>query len=256
VLRAITVRLHFTTAYWIFLISNLGRYLPGKLWQIGAAALFGQRLGFSGKDMAASMVVYQLYLIPAGAILVLAGGGLPPPYDTGILQWTAWILVAALAFAAVWPHVILKILRPLARLAGIEPDRWRIELVRRLAVAVQCLFAWICLSIAFGLFVMAVTPTSADFLVPLARAFIASYLIGYLALLAPGGLGVREGAIAFLLTPMVGPGPAAGLALLSRLWITVTELIALVPAIRWGRRDGAMRGASDGTTGGLPGTDD
>ena len=107
------------------------------------------------------------------------------------------------------------------------------------------MFAWICLSFAFGLFVMAVTPTSADHLVALARAFIASYLIGYLALVAPGGLGVREGAITFLLTPMVGPGPAAGLALLSRLWITATELMALIPAIWWGRRDRAILGPVD-----------
>jgi uncharacterized membrane protein YbhN (UPF0104 family) len=237
ILRAIQVRLRLTTAYWIFLISNLGRYLPGKLWQIGAAALFARKLGLSGRDVAASMVVYQLYLIPAGALLVLAGGGFPAPFDTPAVHWTAWIGVALLACVALWPHVVLQAARPLARWAKIEPERWRIELSRRAAVAVQCALGWILLSLAFGLFAMAVTPTAPGRLVTLAQAFIASYLIGYLALIVPGGIGVREGVITILLAPILGPGPAAGLALLSRLWVTVTELIALVPALVLARRE-------------------
>lgn len=175
VLRAIDVRLRLTTAYWIFLISNLGRYLPGKFWQIGAAALFGRRLGFSGRDVAGSMIVYQLYLIPVGALLVLSGGSLPSPFDTTAFRWMAWLMVAALAFAAVWPHVVLTIVRPLARLAGVEPARWRLALGRRVAVAAQCAFAWGCLASGFGLFVLAVTPAPPDRIDDLARVFIASY---------------------------------------------------------------------------------
>jgi hypothetical protein len=184
------------------------------------------------------MVVYQLYLIPAGGLLVLAGGGFPAPYDGAAFRITAWLAITLLAFAALWPHVVLRWLGPLARLAKIEPERWRLALHRRAAIAAQCILGWMLLALAFGLFVMGVTSTSTGRLVPLSQAFIASYLIGYLALVAPGGLGVREGVITLLLTPMVGAGPAAGLALLSRLWITVTEIVALVPALVLARKDG------------------
>jgi hypothetical protein len=237
VLRAIDVRPSYHTAYWIFYISNLGRYLPGKVWQIGAAAVFGRQLGFSGHDMASSMIVHLLYFLPVGSVLALSWGTLPAPYDQLSLQLLAWSLSLAALFAAIWPHLLLRALPPLARFLKVDPERWRLELSRRAGIIVQCGFAWLCLSFGFALFVMSVMPLEAGNSLDLARAYIASHLIGYLVLFAPGGLGVREGTITVLLAPMLGAGPAAGIALLSRLWVTVTELIAVAPAVLWARRD-------------------
>jgi uncharacterized membrane protein YbhN (UPF0104 family) len=104
------------------------------------------------------------------------------------------------------------------------------------AIAVQTCFAWVCLSGGFALFVMSVTPLGPEHAIDLARIYIISHVIGYIALVAPGGIGVREGAITVLMRPLIGAGPAAGLALLARLWATVTELIAVVPALIWARQ--------------------
>jgi len=237
VLRAIRVRLHYRTAYWIFFISNLGRYLPGKVWQIGAAAVFGKRLGFSGRDMVASMIVYQLYIFPLGAMLALSWGHLPAPYDRPAFQWTAWLVALVAGAAAVWPHIALRVVGPLARKLEVDPERWKLELIRRLAIAVQSAFVWLCTGIGFALFVMAVTPIGIDRMVELGRAYVAAYVIGYVALIAPGGLGVREAAITILLQPVLGSGPAAGLALLSRVWVTLSELMAVAPALWWAKRE-------------------
>jgi uncharacterized membrane protein YbhN (UPF0104 family) len=237
VLRAIDVRPSYHTAYWIFYISNLGRYLPGKVWQIGAAAMFGKRLGFSGHDMASSMIMHLLYFLPVGSVLALSWGTIPAPYDQPALQALAWGLSLAALAAAIWPHLLLKAVPPLARFLKVDPDRWKLALSRRAAIVAQSCFAWLCLSVGFALFVLSVMPLGVESGPDLARAYIASHLIGYLVLFAPGGLGVREGAITVLLSPMLGAAPAAGIALLSRLWVTVTELIAIIPAIIWARRD-------------------
>jgi uncharacterized membrane protein YbhN (UPF0104 family) len=236
VLRAIDVRLPFRTAYWLFYISNLGRYLPGKFWQIGAAALLGRRLGLSGVDMAASMIVHLLYFLPVGTALALLLGGFPPPYDSDAIRITAWTLAGLCAAAAVWPHILLRAAGPLTRKLDIDPERWRLALSRRLSIAVQTCFAWVCLAGGFALFVMSVTPLGPEHVLDLARIYIIAHVIGYIALVAPGGIGVREGAITVLMRPLIGAGPAAGLALLSRLWVTVTELIAVTPALIWARQ--------------------
>lgn len=237
VLRAIQVPLRLRTAYWVFLVSNLGRYLPGKFWQIAGAAMLGRRIGLSGTDVAASMIVYQFYLIPTGALLVLLGGSLPEPFDTRTFGVLAWAFVGLCAAAALWPHRILRAGGGLVRRAGVEPERWRLALRRRVAISVQCAFAWACLGTGFGFFVLSVTPVALAQVPFLARTFVAAYLIGYLALISPGGLGVREGSLAVLLKRSFGAGPASGIALLSRIWITVSELIALVPALVWARQD-------------------
>ena len=55
------------------------------------------------------------------------------------------------------------------------------------------------------------------------------------------GIGVREAALAWFLSPIIGPAPAALLAVTSRLWISVGEAVLVAGgllALR--KRDGGM----------------
>ena len=72
-------------------------------------------------------------------------------------------------------------------------------------------------------------------------AFAASYLIGYLALIVPGGVGVREGFLILLLQGSIGLGPAAALAVASRVALTINELGAAVPFLLIRRSGKAVR---------------
>jgi len=66
--------------------------------------------------------------------------------------------------------------------------------------------------------------------------FTASYLAGFLALLAPGGLGVREGLFILMLQQPIGIAPATALAIASRLLLTLTEFGAAAPFLLFSRR--------------------
>src|SRR5215204_5514650 len=55
-------------------------------------------------------------------------------------------------------------------------------------------------------------------------AYAAAYAAGFLALLTPAGLGVREGVLVVALAPVLPAGPALVVALLSRLWMMLVEL--------------------------------
>src|SRR6185436_18682189 len=59
--------------------------------------------------------------------------------------------------------------------------------------------------------------------------FTCSYLVGFLALFAPGGLGPRESVFLLLLAGDIGLKPALGLALASRLLLTGTEVLPTIP---------------------------
>jgi uncharacterized membrane protein YbhN (UPF0104 family) len=60
-------------------------------------------------------------------------------------------------------------------------------------------------------------------------AFTASYLAGLLALVAPGGIGVRESVMILLLQGPIGLAAATVLALASRVLLTLAELGAAAP---------------------------
>ncbi len=60
-------------------------------------------------------------------------------------------------------------------------------------------------------------------------AFTASYLAGLIALVAPAGIGVREGVFMLMLQATLGAPAAAALAIASRVLLTITEVGGAVP---------------------------
>jgi uncharacterized membrane protein YbhN (UPF0104 family) len=90
------------------------------------------------------------------------------------------------------------------------------------------MMTWIVYGASFWCMLRGVGITPGGFWETIA-AFSGAYLLGFLALFAPGGLGVREGALAVLLAPQIGPGLAGVIAVGSRLWMTLLELTQLIP---------------------------
>jgi hypothetical protein len=107
------------------------------------------------------------------------------------------------------------------------------ELARAFAWAAGYAASWLLLGTAFVLFVSAFVHVPGDALVKTAGTVAAAYLVGYLFLLTPAGLGIREGAMFVLLGQFLAPTEALVVAVLSRVWFTAAELlpIALLPLL-------------------------
>jgi uncharacterized membrane protein YbhN (UPF0104 family) len=73
-------------------------------------------------------------------------------------------------------------------------------------------------------------------LIQATAVFAAGYIVGLLALFAPGGVGVRELVYVALLAPVVGSGGALALSIAARLLLTATEAIAAVVVMFVDRR--------------------
>ena len=65
----------------------------------------------------------------------------------------------------------------------------------------------------------------------LSGIYALSHVVSLVALIAPGGLGVREGALGVQLGLLVPPGVAEALAIGARVWFTLIELIIYVSVI-------------------------
>src|SRR3954464_2554151 len=99
------------------------------------------------------------------------------------------------------------------------------------AAFVANLFAWAAYGLALVLLSKGLLP---DLHLSLPRAigvFTCSYLVGFIAVFAPGGLGPRESVFLLLLAGDIGLKPAAALALASRLLLTATEVLPAVPLL-------------------------
>lgn len=217
----------FVDASHVWFVSNLGKYVPGKIWQITAMTAMMTRLGARVVDAGSAAAVITVVNVLAGFAIVLGAGSgllrtLGPNYERATILATL-ILVVALV-AAPWTvrlvsHVASRALgRPLTL---VVPSRatW-ISLV-------GCAVSWAAYGLAFQIFVRALIGHANGPWSAYLAAYTLSYLVGYLALFAPGGIGAREVVLASALQALhLATGPeAAVITIASRLWLTVLEIV-------------------------------
>lgn len=207
----------------IWFLSNLARYVPGKIWQFVGAAELARIAGLSRAVILTSMVVHMGFSLLSAAVvagLVLMPTGLPdgvPAMALGAL--------AALSILLVHPALLNRALGILARALKRDVLRWRGRWRDGLLLLALSIGSWILYGAAFALFVHAVVGAGLDRVLPLAGVNALSFVAGYLVFLAPAGLGAREGVMAMLLRPFAPVGIAAVVAVLSRLWTVAAELL-------------------------------
>lgn len=217
-------RLRWGDAARIWFISNLGRYVPGKIWQIGAMGMMAQERGVSPVTGAGSAVVVNLVSVIAGVGVVVATGGRVLARYAGETAALAAVLIVALLILPVGATLMMRLYR---RLTGRDLNIGTLP-PRALVVAlVGTSVAWLLYGVAFRWFAIGVGAASTAGLASYTAAYTFSYLLGYLVLLAPGGIGVREGALVASMTQLglATGGEATLVAVTSRLWLTALEVV-------------------------------
>ena len=221
--------------------ANVARYLPGRLWQLAGLAVLAGRVGVSGAVAGIAGVLGQAFSLAAVTIIAApvflgsrAGDGHAWAAAVGVL-----ILFVALASV---PPLVDAGLRFALRVARIPTDGpSSVARMFGLRWLGWYLLNWIAYGLAFVLLVRGLG-FSVGWL-ELISSFSAAYLLGYIAIFAPAGLGVREGFLVVFLEPELA-GAAVGVAVLTRVWMTAVELLPAAGFAIWevARTGGRLRG--------------
>jgi uncharacterized membrane protein YbhN (UPF0104 family) len=223
----------------IFFLANLGRYVPGKVWQLAGLAYLAGKRGVSIPVASSAAVLGQLFSLGAAGVLaalalaVSAGTRLPSE-----LLPIALGLAVLIALFTLVPGALRLTLRVAFRVGRSREDAPRLDPWFGARWLTLYLPAWLGYGVAFGLLWSAFEPLPPVSWLAAVGGFCGAYFLGYAAVFAPAGVGVREGAMAVLLAPWLGAAPATVLALVARVWMTVAELLPLagvgwVAAARW-----------------------
>ncbi|HEX4470189.1 MAG TPA: lysylphosphatidylglycerol synthase domain-containing protein [Gemmatimonadaceae bacterium] len=228
VLRIWGARLDFVNAARIWTISNLGRYVPGKLWQIGAMAMMAEREQVSPIAATGSSILNVVVNLVAGFVVVAVLGWplLDLPAIRGGRTLAIVFIVAGTAVLAALPRALPVLVQTLGRLTARD---FKIGAFPAMAIVVSIignLIAWITYGAAFATFSRGIVGSSNGPLTAYIAVYALSYLVGYLVLFLPSGIGARELAMVVLLPAahLADPAQAAVLAVTSRLWLTILEI--------------------------------
>lgn len=188
-----------------FFVGQLGKYIPGSVWSIGAQAqMAGRRSVPARATVAAGLLFLGYHVATAAALgsLVLLLGGLDSPWPRWV--WLVALLVSTLGLV---PLVVGQVAQRIAR--------------RHVVIgAVDTALALLLMGVAWSAYSLALVLLSPGLpwsdVAALGGAFAVAYAAGVVVVLAPAGLGAREGVFVLLLAPVTGVAEATALALLAR----------------------------------------
>ncbi len=207
----------------IWFVSNLGRYVPGKVWQIGAMGVMAQRAGVQPVAATGSSVVINVVLLLAGVGVVAVTGARLLGKPALVMGAAVVVGIAVLLTPRLLPFMLRMAERAVGRKFESPPlPRRPIWIAGAASIA-----AWTLYGVAFYVFSRGVAPGATGPVSSYVAAFTASYLIGYVTLFVPGGLVVRESALAASLVQLGLATSATSvlIAVASRLWLTVIEVL-------------------------------
>jgi uncharacterized membrane protein YbhN (UPF0104 family) len=221
-----------------YFMGHLGKYVPGKAWALLMRTTLASGPGVRPAVAAMTAVYETLTTMTAGAILaavLLVGQSLlhwreGQTADTTVSIGAALGLLA-LAGIPILPGVFNRLVRRGAA-PFLKADSQPLPTVRNrtllfgLALTV---WGWVMLGISLWCVLQAIWPEApgwdAGLLGSCVSAVAVAYVAGFVALMTPGGLGVRELILQQFLAPLMGDLPSLVAVLLLRLLWTVAEVI-------------------------------
>jgi uncharacterized membrane protein YbhN (UPF0104 family) len=233
--RGLGSKLDYTEGIRIWMVTNLGRYVPGKVWQLSGLAIYMRQLRQAGGIALVAALTFQVLTLATGAGVGLAvvGGWLA--------RGELWISLAAVALSgmglavALHPDVIRRLgVWLTVRMGESSPPETVLSRGVLLRGSTILILSWVVYGLGLWCLWRGVGSVGGPDPVLWTGIFAAAYVIGYLALFAPGGIIVREGVLVALLVEVAAvSGPtAAGIAIMARLLAVASELAAV--GVAWG----------------------
>ena len=214
----------YPKAFKLNFASNLGKYVPGGFWPALGRVALAPSMSLSRAHAAVSLVL-EAGLSTAGGLIVFAlslafGGTLPK----GTEPWQ-WVVLAVVLVVCLHPAIFRRALGAAFRVARVKQEAPSLSYPVTLGLVALYAVSWLVAGAAFLAFSHAIVADATGNVLQYAGAYAAASVAGLVVLFAPGGIGVREGVLAVLITPLVGPGNAVIVGFAARVWSTLLELV-------------------------------
>lgn len=227
ILEGFSYKISFRESCYLWAISEVKRYIPGKIWLVLGRAVMFNKHGVEKKDIGKGLLIeVELFLLGSFIISLLAIPFFFP--QTAIV----YLFLSGLAVASIIAAFCFN--RPVMHRIPIKLQRFshiifppfgpgenvKLILISSVGLIFFGLGNYFVISAAFLL--------DPQLIFQLIGFFVLAFLAGFLSVITPSGLGVREGAMLYGLLQVTTAGLAAFGALFSRLMLIVSELLFIL----------------------------
>jgi hypothetical protein len=229
------------TAVRIWLTTQTCRWLPGGVWHYGSRTVQSIAHGVSSTITVASMALELLLTVVACGLVTLAGvvvyGSRQLQMERLLSERSLWIVMAGTLAIGLMAAAAYGSLRWCPQKYDALKERFSaLWVVRpRIPLTLACLGVYVILSVVNGItfyaVIRSVSPTSEVPVLAAVAANALAWLVGLFAVMAPGGLVVREATLALQLGLWMPMGEALFVAVVWRFVQLVVELICVTAAL-------------------------
>jgi len=223
-----------------YLATQLGKYLPGKVFYVAGHVGLGKWLRIPVARIAIGFTAHHIQIVSMGLLVaspVLGFAmGRPAVVATSVCAVAGVVVLAA----GLWvrPFNALQRRRGKTELATFRP-------IYAIRAMVSAAIGWICYAIVTALLVSSMLPEASTAEIARAgAASVAAWLLGFLSFVAPAGMGVREGAFVVLTKGVITEPTAMAIALTTRLIYVGLQLPVGAVALAWSSRHRPGGGAA------------
>jgi len=210
-------------------ISIFGKYIPGKVWVIiGRAEYIAKELGYSRRTLSNLSLTTQLLSLWVGLLFGIVGLISVNKFDIyGLLAFALFVILSLFIYTPVFHNLVKKILFIITRKDFELP---RLSIIKIIKVLPWFIGIWGAWTLSFYFLSSALMIETASY--KIAWGFSIAASLGVLAIIAPGGLGVREGVLtAYLVFAGIEITEATTIAITSRLWFLSGEFFIFFVAV-------------------------
>lgn len=209
--------------------GNLGKYLPGRVWQFMGRIYLFNRIGYGKSRLLFLSFLEQYYIMLSSAFLFTLAliftdtSKFQIQFPVNIKMILTFAVLILLFF--IHPLGLSIINRILVKITKKVYLEFKISLTKSIQVFLIYFAYWI----IQGSMLLCLVNGFTDFRVELIFYILGinaiAYIIGYISIITPAGLGIREGTLTFFLDIFLTKGLGAIIAILERIILVLAEIL-------------------------------
>jgi len=205
--------------------SYMARYIPGKVWGIVGQVWFTKKEGnIPGEKSGVCIVVNTVISILSSLLLTFIIFPLILESKFSEKFYLLFILIP-LFFIILYPPIFMRIVNFGLKKLKREEIKTVPKYTQILELLLLYIFGWILTCSGVYFLISSFYPMKSSFFIPLCGIYPGAWVIGFLSLVTPGGLGVREGVLSYFLSFYMPVSVGIIASIIIRIWATIGEFV-------------------------------
>lgn len=232
-LKKMGIHRNFRKTLFVWIVSNTSRYIPGKIWQyIGRIELAQREVGIARSATLLSVLAEIFFSVTAAVLVSLA----TLPFWGFIRGGSAlWVFLIPLPLLLLHPNISSRAINLIARITKRKISQFNLQLGINESLLV---IPWFILNFVLNGVALVFLTASLGLSVDISKILIFSgfyafsWVVGYITLFAPGGVGVTEASLAYLLSYSMPFSLAAVIVLSYRFFLSIGEFLVFLVVLK------------------------